>query len=1048
MNKRIGKVLSVLVVVTVLVSSFVWAVPATASGPGDGQWVIQDIPTTTKNVILNGSSIADIAVGFDGKTIYVANSGVGAGLPGIFKSSDAGQSFDAVTNNYVGGAPVAIAVASDDGNTVAVTDSVGVFITKDGGTTWAALPAPAFLSGTCVVTDIVVCPARTGTLLGREYVIAMADSAANTAKGDVEIIGNTASWATVGSAGAGANYVQSTFDFTSLAVSPNFLGDRCVAAVGTANAGATTLLLINTSTNSIINNPSVATTATGVPLTTTGIVTTDYRAAGAAATAIAASSIALPTNFDPTNSSGRRCYVGTASQTAQTDNNVYRVEDTSAKELGLGGKAVKSIAYSGTVDTGILFMGPVASTDILYTTGMTSTSPTWTTTLKGPTGSATAPNVVVRVASDYATTSHVFAGTAGAESGFSISNDAGVSFNQESLIDTGAANIGSIRGMIFTTDARTAFINTRDTNNFISIWRSGLPLTSTSWSRILSKPLVNTSPAIGCSLKLNPVPIPPLSIFFMETTTVNGPIYVSQDGGVSFATRNGPFGVGLKTLSVRDGQTLYYVDAAANIYKSTNAGWTWGTAVPTGVVGTAIQGYRIILPKANQLVIAGSTVAISNDDAASFTLMNSGLPNAVPNVFPMPPATGYILSTDTKYAENNIIYATDTGLTGVYNIYRIQTDNTSNTWENLGVTIGALAGGRLVEMTVRSSVLYAMTNQFGAGGGALRTLYPTDLVGNQNWQALSAGLTAAMGSIGAAPGIVLWASDVAGAGVYAFNDYLATTGPTLTSPDDNYNDAVNPTGGNGYTVDLKWKPMGTGTGLVDRVDVEIVDKANGFSGTPTVAGITVSATNPVYSTAFALQPNHVYQWRIRAARMLSGQLIDSPWSDARTINVQAGSVVSQQYAGPVLLGPQGGAQNLDPNLVGFTWAPITGATEYTVIVATDAALTKAVSGTPAKITVPAYQATELSYGTTYFWAIQATKPTTSIQTMGTFTTMQKPVVAPTAPATGAAAPVVQPTLVVQAPPAETPAYIWAVIVIGAVLVIAVIILIVRTRRVP
>jgi hypothetical protein len=150
----------------------------------------------------------------------------------------------------------------------------------------------------------------------------------------------------------------------------------------------------------------------------------------------------------------------------------------------------------------------------------------------------------------------------------------------------------------------------------------------------------------------------------------------------------------------------------------------------------------------------------------------------------------------------------------------------------------------------------------------------------------------------------------------------------------------------------------------------------------------------------------------------------------------------------VLLGPQGGAQNLDPNLVGFTWAPITGATEYTVIVATDAALTKAVSGTPAKITVPAYQATELSYGTTYFWAIQATKPTTSIQTMGTFTTMQKPVVAPTAPATGAAAPVVQPTLVVQAPPAETPAYIWAVIVIGAVLVIAVIILIVRTRRVP
>jgi len=141
--------------------------------------------------------------------------------------------------------------------------------------------------------------------------------------------------------------------------------------------------------------------------------------------------------------------------------------------------------------------------------------------------------------------------------------------------------------------------------------------------------------------------------------------------------------------------------------------------------------------------------------------------------------------------------------------------------------------------------------------------------------------------------------------------------------------------------------------------------------------------------------------------------------------------------------------NVDPNLVGFAWAPITGATEYTVIVATDAALTKAVSGTPAKVTVPAYQATGLAYGTTYFWAVQATKPTTSIQTMGTFTTMQKPVVAPTAPAATPGAPGAAPaTIIVQPQPAETPAYIWAVIAIGAILVIAVIILIVRTRRVP
>jgi hypothetical protein len=455
----------------------------------------------------------------------------------------------------------------------------------------------------------------------------------------------------------------------------------------------------------------------------------------------------------------------------------------------------------------------------------------------------------------------------------------------------------------------------------------------------LTKPLVN--PGLGgCSLKLNPVPIPPLSLFFAETSTVNGPIYVSSDGGTSFAMRNGPSGGGLKTLSVRDGQTLYYVDAAANVYKSTNAGWTWGTPVATGVTGTATQGYRIILPKANQLVIGGASVSISNDDAATFTPLNNGLPAAVPNAgFPVP-ATGYILSTDTRYADNNTIYATDTGLTGTYNVYRIKTDSTANTWENMGVTVAAPVGGRLAEMTVRSSVLYAATNQ--AGQGVIRTLYPTDLVGTQNWQALSAGLTVALNNIGAAPGVVLYASDAAGSALYAFNDYLATTKPTLTSPDDNYNDAVNPSGGNGYPLDLKWKPMGTGTGQVDKVDIEIVDKSNGFTGQPTVTAAIASA-NPFYTTVQTLQPNKTYLWRVRAAHTVSSQNIDSQWSESRTINIQAGGNVQQEYVGPVLLGPQGGAQDLDPNSVGFAWAPVSGATEYQVIVATDPALTKTVA---------------------------------------------------------------------------------------------------------
>jgi hypothetical protein len=316
-----------------------------------------------------------------------------------------------------------------------------------------------------------------------------------------------------------------------------------------------------------------------------------------------------------------------------------------------------------------------------------------------------------------------------------------------------------------------------------------------------------------------------------------------------------------------------------------------------------------------------------------------------------------------------------------------------------------------------------------------------------------------MGSLGAAPGIILYASDAAGTAIFSFNDYLAATRPTLTSPEDNYSDAVNPSGGNGYPFDLKIKPLGTGAGQVDQVQIEIADKANGLVGTATVlsgatlggTGMAVSPANPFVTLgtaagagAFSFQPNKSYLVRVRATHAASGQYLDSPWSEARTVNIQSGSIVSQNYAGPQLLGPPGGAQGLDPASIGFAWAPVSGATEYQIIVATDAAMTKTVAGTPANVTIPAYQAIGLSNSTVYYWAVMATKPAASVQTVGTFTTMAKPAPTPTTTVGGGTGG--QPTIIVPAPPAETPAYIWAVIAIGTILVIAVIILIVRTKR--
>ncbi|MDD5127603.1 MAG: hypothetical protein PHR43_05885, partial [Dehalococcoidales bacterium] len=104
---------------------------------------------------------------------------------------------------------------------------------------------------------------------------------------------------------------------------------------------------------------------------------------------------------------------------------------------------------------------------------------------------------------------------------------------------------------------------------------------------------------------------------------------------------------------------------------------------------------------------------------------------------------------------------------------------------------------------------------------------------------------------------------------------------------------------------------------------------------------------------------------------------------------------------------------------------------------------------------------ELEAGTTYYWAVKATKPVA-----GAFSAVANFTVAVAPEATTAAPPVVitqvpAPTIVLTQPPVTTtnivipqptpapqiaPAYIWAVIIIGAILVIAVIVLIVRTRR--
>jgi hypothetical protein len=164
--------------------------------------------------------------------------------------------------------------------------------------------------------------------------------------------------------------------------------------------------------------------------------------------------------------------------------------------------------------------------------------------------------------------------------------------------------------------------------------------------------------------------------------------------------------------------------------------------------------------------------------------------------------------------------------------------------------------------------------------------------------------------------------------------------------------------------------------------------------------------------------------------------------------------------------PESGATDV-PVDVTFTWPAVTGATGYQFAIAQDnpdLASKFAVLDYSANTITNAHKVQEtLLPNTTYWWEVRSVAGTVysawTIQTF--FTTAKAPVV--TSTTTTPPITIVQTTVTYTNPPVTTVTYtlpqpketqpipsylLWAVIAVGAVLVIAVIVLIVRTRRMP
>jgi len=269
---------------------------------------------------------------------------------------------------------------------------------------------------------------------------------------------------------------------------------------------------------------------------------------------------------------------------------------------------------------------------------------------------------------------------------------------------------------------------------------------------------------------------------------------------------------------------------------------------------------------------------------------------------------------------------------------------------------------------------------------------------------------------------VLWATDIADqTELWTYEDFLATE-VILDEPWSNT--GVDDTD----QAWLKWEEL---TGA-DDYQLKWTDNES-FD----VHVVTVSDIDELDYLLEGLDDGTAYYWKVRVQQ--GGPLL-SRWSDEWNFTTKIAAV-----GRTVEWEPANGAQGviLCPS---FGWTRVGGASTYELELADNPDFTGA---TKATTTINSWECdTDLAYSTTYYWRVQALKDSVVISAWrsGAFTTMAKSAPAVEVTPAPAAPQITLPAPEVIIPAAVTPVWVWAIIGIGGALVIAVIVLIIRTRR--
>ena len=470
----------------------------------------------------------------------------------------------------------------------------------------------------------------------------------------------------------------------------------------------------------------------------------------------------------------------------------------------------------------------------------------------------------------------------------------------------------------------------------------------------------------------------------------------------------------ITTFAIGSNDSTFYAGGAnGSVSQSGDYGITWTPASSDSEIPDSDTVMDIVFADNDSMYVATDSGGVYSASPSDFTFLPVGKT--------MPGKPGDIVKVAPDLYEGDYLYAGIAGSAGTQGVWRVYLGDTESEWEQIadGAAVGNISA---IACSVDNGILYAISSAEGVG---YRCVAPTstkvvplfeeikDGLGTgekveKGLQVLSnPNLLFAIGGVGDVYNKIWTSSDE-----IIKMRLLAPTNGAIAG--DVW---VNGSRAGEALVALSWEQVTSANSYEVQISpdanfITVLNSSCFVSGSPYTANQMITAN---------LWLGSKYYWRVRVVAPYQSQ-----WSDNWSFTTPLGAKSSL----PELLVPAAGQSDISLRPV-LQWNNSLAATNYELVLAEGCDFAHPVldlTGDKKLGPDTAYQLTfDLKPNTNYCWKVRGLSDVTTSQWSGTgaFTTMAAPVV-------------VEKT--------GTPAWVWIVIALSAVLIVAVVVLVVRTRR--